>query len=63
MNKKAKEQILALRKLPYCPNMFDTQAVQRLALDNDFYDLVIFIETDRQAYAKFILTGGRKDVE
>jgi len=57
MTKKVKEQILAIRKLSDCPNMFDTQAVQRLALDNGFYDLVIFIETDRKSYATFIMTG------
>ena len=51
------EQIMALRKLPDCPNMFDTNAVQRLAFDHGFYHLVDFIETDRGAYAAFILTG------
>ena len=55
------EQIMAVRKLPNCPNMFDTNAVQRLAFDNDFYELVDFIETDRKAYAAFILTGDRDE--
>ena len=53
------EQIIAVRRLPNCPNMFDTNAVQRLAFDNDFYELVDFIETDRKSYQTFILTGDR----
>jgi hypothetical protein len=63
MNEKIKEQILALRTFPDCPNMFDINAVQRLAFDHGFYELVDFIETDRKAYATFILTGGTEDVE
>ena len=58
-----REQILELRNLPDCPNMFDTNTVQRLAYDHGFYNLVDFIETDRKAYAEFILTGRSKDVE
>jgi hypothetical protein len=50
-------QILTLRTLPECPNMFDVNTVQRLAFDHGFYELVNFIETDRNAYAHFILTG------
>ncbi len=52
-----REQILKLRTLPDCPNMFDAPAVQRLAFGCGFYALVDFIETDRKAYAHFILTG------
>ena len=55
---KVKEQILAIRATA-ATNMFDTTAVQRLAFDRDFYELVDFIETDRKAYSNFILTGGR----
>jgi len=58
-----RDQILELRNLPDCPNMFDTNAVQRLAYDRGFYNLVDFIETDRKTYAAFILTGRSKDVE
>jgi hypothetical protein len=54
---KVLEQILELRKLPKCPNMFDVHAVQRLAFENEFYELVDFIETDHRAYARLILTG------
>jgi len=50
------EQILAVRATGET-NMFDTNAVQRIAFDHGFYELVDFIETDRKAYAAFILTG------
>lgn len=54
---KVREQILAIHKMPGCPNMFDATGVQRLAFDSGFYELVCFIETDAKAYASFILTG------
>ena len=54
---KVVEEIMALRKLPDCPNMFDTRAVQRLAFEHDLCHLVTFIESDAKAYAQFILTG------
>ncbi|MDD3882567.1 MAG: DUF5049 domain-containing protein [Eubacteriales bacterium] len=38
-------------------NMFDTRAVQRIAYDMDFYDLVIFLEEHKDKYVRFILTG------
>ena len=57
---KVVEDILKLRTLPNCPNMFDTNAVQRLAFDNEMYELVDFIETERKAYAHFILTGEKE---
>jgi hypothetical protein len=57
-----KEQILAVRATGKT-NMFDANAVQRLANDLGYYELVCFIEDDRKAYATFILTGGRVDVE
>ena len=63
MSDRVREQILALRTLPDCPNMFDVRAVQRLAFDHDFYDLVNFIETDRKAYVTFIFTGRADNVE
>lgn len=51
-----KEQILAVRATGET-NMFDTNAVQRIAFDHGFYELVNFVETDRKAYATFILKG------
>jgi hypothetical protein len=53
---KIKEQILAVRGSAVT-NMFDAKAVQRIAFERGFYELVDFIETDRRAYATFILTG------
>lgn len=56
MGVKVREQILAVRATGET-NMFDTNAVQQIAFDKGFYELVDFIETDRKAYAAFILTG------
>ena len=38
-------------------NMFDIPAVQRMAFEMGFYELVCYIEEDRAAYVRFILTG------
>ena len=57
------EQLMEVRRQSNCPNMFDTNAVQRIAFDNGWYELVNLIETDRKAYVTLILTGGRGDVE
>ena len=38
-------------------NMLDIPAVQRMAFENGFYELVCFIEDDRATYIRFILTG------
>ena len=38
-------------------NMFDVPAVQRMAFESGFYELVCFIEEHREAYVHFILTG------
>ena len=38
-------------------NMFDVPGVQRMAFKMGFYELVCFIERDRAAYVRFILTG------
>jgi hypothetical protein len=50
------QQILAVRDTGLT-NMFDTNTVQRIAYDMDFFELVCFIEEDRKAYVRFILTG------
>ena len=62
MNDTVREQILAVRATG-ATNMFDANAVQRIAFGMGFYELVDFIETDRSAYSTFILTGGTRDVE
>ena len=56
MDKRVKEQILAVRDTGLT-NMFDLNAVQRIAFEMDFYELVNFIEEEKAAYVRFILTG------
>ena len=38
-------------------NMFDVPGVHRMAFKMGFYELVCFIEENRAAYVRFILTG------
>jgi len=56
MSDKVRDQILAVRATGRT-NMFDTNAVQVIADEMHFYDLVVFIEEDKDKYAHFILTG------
>ena len=56
MNDTIKEQILAIRATGLT-NMFDVYAVQRLAFERNFFDLVCYIDEDRAGYVRFILTG------
>ncbi len=56
MTEKIKEQILEIRDSGLT-NMFDTTAVQRIAYERDFYDLVLFIEEHKKEYVDFILHG------
>ena len=56
MNEKIKEQLLAIRDSGLT-NMFDTNAVQRLAYERDFYELVMYIEEHKKEYCNFILYG------
>jgi len=56
MNEKIKEQILKIRAGGKT-NMFDVPAVQRLAFENGYYELVNFIEENKSSYVNFILTG------
>ena len=56
MNDTVKEQILAIRTTGLT-NMFDVTAVQRLAYEHDYFELVCYIEEDRAGYVRFILTG------
>ena len=60
MTEKIKEQILAIRDTGLT-NMFDIHAVQRLAYERDFYELVMFIEEHIKEYVNFILTGKTAD--
>lgn len=56
MTEKIKEQIIAIRDSGWT-NMFDTNAVQRIAYDNGCYELVCYLEEHRREYVHFILTG------
>lgn len=49
MTEKVKKQILAIRETGLT-NMFDLNAVQRIAYDMDFFELVDFIEENKAAY-------------
>ena len=56
MDEKIKDQILAVRDTALT-NMFDINIVQRIANEMDFFELVIFLEENREEYVHFILTG------
>lgn len=56
MTETVKKQILAVRDTGLT-NMFDVNAVQRIANDLGFYELVVYLEEHRREYAHFILTG------
>ena len=56
MTKRVKEQIIAVRDSGKT-NMFDTNMVQRIAFDNNYYELVMYIEEHKKEYAHFIMTG------
>ncbi len=56
MTETIKDQILAVRNTGLT-NMFDVNAVQRLAYERDFYELVVYLEENRKEYVHFILTG------
>jgi hypothetical protein len=56
VTEKAAEQIRAVAGSGHT-NMFDVAAVQRIAHELGYCELVILIEDNREAYAQFILTG------
>ena len=56
LTEKIKEQIFAVRGSG-AANMCDMAAVQRAAFDRGFYELVLFIEENRESYWDFVLTG------
>ena len=56
MTETIRQQIMAIRETGLV-NMVDTVAVQRLAYERDFFDLVLYIEEHKKKYARFILTG------
>ena len=56
MTDKEKTQLLAVRDTGRT-NMFDTHAVQRIAFEMEFFELVVLIEERPKEYVHFILTG------
>lgn len=52
------EQILDIRDAGLT-NMFDINTVQRIAFENNYYELVTFIEEHKKEYVQFIMTGKR----
>ena len=56
MENKVREQILAVRDTALT-NMLDIRAVQRIAFENGYYELVEYIEENRTEYMQFIFTG------
>ncbi len=59
MTEEIKKQILAVRDTGLV-NMFDVKGVQRIAFDNDYYELVCYLEEHPKEYAHFIMTGKEK---
>ena len=56
MNEKVKEQILIIRDSGVT-NMFDVKRVQHAANRLGFYELVLYLEENKDEYCRFILTG------
>jgi len=56
MTDKIRDQIMAIRDSG-ATNMMDVTQVQRLAFEQDFHELVIFIQENRGEYIRFILYG------
>lgn len=56
MDEKIKEQIIAIRNTGKT-NMFDTAAVQWLAFDAGYFELVIFIQDHVADYVQYIIHG------
>ena len=56
MTDKIRDQIMAIRDSG-AVNMMNVTQVQRLAFEQDFHELVIFIEDNRGEYVRFILYG------
>ena len=62
MNPRIKKQIIAIQKSGLT-NMLDTNYVQRLGQERNFFDLVIFSEDHNKEYVHFIMTGDETDVD
>jgi hypothetical protein len=53
------EEIMQLRKLPNCPNLFSIREVFELAIANDMLTLADFIFENTYTYTNFIISGKR----
>ena len=53
------EQIMAMRRLPQCPKLFDVKAVFELALEQGMDELADCIFSATNSFVNFILTGQR----
>jgi hypothetical protein len=53
------EEVMKLRKLPSCPNLFSIREVFELAVANDLYFLADFLFENTYTYTNFIITGQR----
>lgn len=56
MTSKVREQILAVRDTGLT-NMFDINAVQRIAYEMGHHELVCWLEDNRKEYTRFIMYG------
>jgi len=56
LSEAVKEQLCSIRDTGLT-NMLDTAAVQRLAYDRGYFELVDFIRNDQKQYVTFIMTG------
>ena len=59
MTETIRDQILAIRDTGR-ENMFHVPAIQRIAYEMDFFELVVFLEEHRDEYIRFILYGDDK---
>ncbi|MHB1455247.1 MAG: DUF5049 domain-containing protein [Saccharofermentanales bacterium] len=62
LTSKIVEQIMTIRESGQA-NMLDTLHVQNIANDMRFYELMLFIEDNKQAFAEFILYGRTTQVQ
>ena len=56
LDDRVRKGILAVRATGRT-NMFDVPTVQRIAMELGYYESVIWIEENRKAYCRFIMTG------
>ena len=56
MNDMIREQIIQIRASGAC-NMMNANLVQRLAFEQHFHELVIFLAEHRDLYIRFIIFG------